>query len=409
MLPDRHRATRRHPSRLNSVSDCRVPRARSAWRTAEVLVVGGGPAGAAAAYWLARHGHAVTIVERRTFPRDKTCGDALDAARRQATRGHGSRRSSSTTRTATRACASPASAATSRCHGPSIPSIPRHGYVIQRSRLDACGRRTTRSPPARRCSHGHEAVRPLVSRGFVRGAVVQGPSGRQREVVAKYVVVADGANSRFGRSLGTFRTSDWPYRTRRSARTGRRRVMPNRGSSPRSTSRPQRPCVPGYGWVFPAGDGTANIGVGLLSTFRDFKTVNTTHLLESLRPAHRRAMGHRSRPADAQGGLRHGSRWVVRCPRSRARPISWSAMRPASVNPFNGDGIDYAYETGRIAADVLHEALIHQRRIRAAAVLQAARRRVRPVLQGRRRLFARVIGRPSVMRELTRVACTTAR
>ena len=44
---------------------------------AEVLVVGGGPAGAAAAYWLARHGHAVTIIERRTFPRDKTCGDAL--------------------------------------------------------------------------------------------------------------------------------------------------------------------------------------------------------------------------------------------------------------------------------------------------------------------------------------------
>ena len=45
--------------------------------TTEVLVVGGGPAGAAAAYWLARHGHDVTVVERKTFPRDKTCGDGL--------------------------------------------------------------------------------------------------------------------------------------------------------------------------------------------------------------------------------------------------------------------------------------------------------------------------------------------
>jgi menaquinone-9 beta-reductase len=43
----------------------------------DVLVVGGGPAGASAAYWLASQGHDVVVVERRTFPRDKTCGDAL--------------------------------------------------------------------------------------------------------------------------------------------------------------------------------------------------------------------------------------------------------------------------------------------------------------------------------------------
>ena len=39
--------------------------------------------------------------------------------------------------------------------------------------------------------------------------------------------------------------------------------------------------LPGYGWIFPVGDGTVNIGVGLLSTFRDFKSVNTSHLLDS--------------------------------------------------------------------------------------------------------------------------------
>ena len=37
-------------------------------RSYEVLVVGAGPAGASAAYWLARHGHDVAVVERKTFP-----------------------------------------------------------------------------------------------------------------------------------------------------------------------------------------------------------------------------------------------------------------------------------------------------------------------------------------------------
>ena len=44
---------------------------------AEVVVVGGGPAGASAAYYLAMAGHDVLVVEKATFPRDKICGDGL--------------------------------------------------------------------------------------------------------------------------------------------------------------------------------------------------------------------------------------------------------------------------------------------------------------------------------------------
>src|SRR5262245_66423841 len=46
-------------------------------RRRDVLVVGGGPAGAAAAYWLAEAGHDVLVVEKKRFPREKTCGDGL--------------------------------------------------------------------------------------------------------------------------------------------------------------------------------------------------------------------------------------------------------------------------------------------------------------------------------------------
>ena len=63
-------------------------------RTFEVLVVGAGPAGAAAAYWLARHGHDVAIVERKTFPREKTCGDGLTPRAVKQLAGHGPGRAS---------------------------------------------------------------------------------------------------------------------------------------------------------------------------------------------------------------------------------------------------------------------------------------------------------------------------
>ena len=72
------------------------------------------------------------------------------------------------------------------------------------------------------------------------------------------------------------------------------------------------------------------------------------------------------------------------------------------MNPFNGEGIDYAYETGRMAATVIEDAL---RSNNPLAVYQYER-----LLDdefGRyfkvARLFAKVIGRPALMRELTRV------
>src|SRR4051812_40690954 len=73
-----------------------------------------------------------------------------------------------------------------------------------------------------------------------------------------------------------------------------------------------------------------------------------------------------------------------------------------SINPFNGEGIDYAYETGRMAAGLLDEALTTGD---GMALQQYPR-----LLQDEyglyfkvARLFARIIGRPVLMRELTRV------
>jgi flavin-dependent dehydrogenase len=159
--------------------------------------------------------------------------------------------------------------------------------------------------------------------------------------------------------------------------------------------------MPGYGWIFPVGDGTINVGVGLLSTFKRFRDVNTSTVLDAYahmiadrwgidpgKPECRATSG--KIPMGGSVGPKTGPGYVV---------VGDAA---GSVNPFNGEGIDYAYETSRIAAMVLAEAL--------AGGGDAAMDRYPGLLQDEygqyfrvARLFARVIGRPALMRELSRV------
>ena len=369
-----------------------------AFRT-EVLVVGGGPAGSAAGYWLAGHGHDVTIVERKTFPRNKTCGDALTprAVFQLAEMG--------LTKPLSRFHHYSGWRATGMGHEmemewPSHSIYPQHGYVVRRRELDQMVADNAVAAGATLLT-GHEAIQPIVERGFVRGATVAVDGGATVEIHAKYVVVADGANSRFGRALGTFRTREWPYGTAiRTYWETPRHAEPWIESALDVKDRNGNP-MPGYGWVFPVGDGTVNVGVGLLSTFRDFKSVNTTHLLDEY--AHQIADRWEIDPAAPTVKATSGRIPMGGSVGPNAGP-SFLVVGDAagSVNPFNGDGIDYAYETGRVAAQVLHEALVTN----DPTVLQQYPRHIDNEYGEYfkvARLFARVIGRPTLMRELTRV------
>jgi menaquinone-9 beta-reductase len=365
----------------------------------EVLVVGGGPAGAAAGYWLARHGHDVAIVEKRTYPRDKTCGDGL-TPRSIYELGEMGLAEELSHYHRTDGLRVTGVGRTIELDWPSHPKFPQYGAVVRRTELDWMVARNAESAGAT-LLQGHEAVAPLMDRGFVRGAIVRvNGATSTSEIRANYVVVADGANSRFGRALGTFRSRDMPYGT--AIRSYWESPMHGDSwieSALDITDRSGSP-LPGYGWIFPAGDGTVNLGVGLLSTFRDFKSVNTTMLLESY--AHMVA-----------------ERWGLNPEQPIAKPVSGRIPMGGSVgpkigptylvigdaagavNPFNGEGIDYAYETARMAADVLHQAISENDPVALQTygkLFDAEYAQYFKVA----RLFAKVIGRPAVMRELTR-------
>ena len=368
--------------------------------SSRVLVIGAGPGGAAMGYWLARHGHDVTLVEKKHFPRDKTCGDGLTprAVKQLEDMGLTDGLAKHHRYDGLRATA----------HGrqlelqwPSHPIYPQHGYVVRRRDLDMMVAHNARDAGAT-LLEGHEAVQPIVERGCVRGAVVRDlDRDVTTEMRADYVVIADGANSRFGRSLGTSRTKEWPYGTAiRTYWQSPRHADPWIESALDVKDR-NGDSMPGYGWIFPVGDGTINVGVGLLSTFKNFRQVNTSHLLDSY--AHMIADTWGIDPTSPEcratsGKIPMGGSVF---PKQGATHLVIGDAA-GSVNPFNGEGIDYAYETARIGADVLHEAITTNDATvltRYPTLLDAEYGQYFKVA----RLFARVIGRPALMRELSRV------
>jgi geranylgeranyl reductase family protein len=332
-------------------------------------VVGGGPAGSSCAYWLAEAGWDVALVEKKVFPREKTCGDGLTprSVRQIADMGiegalTGAHRFSGL-----------------RAHAygkvldlpwPEHPSFPSYGYVITRHDLDAIVNERAVKAGAT-VWQGSEATTPILAEGGAGrgagggrgplpecvGAMVRDKAdGTTRSVRARYVVVADGANSRFGRALGTARDRSQPmgmalrgyYTSPGHDRSFIESHLDIRDGDGK--------VVPGYGWIFPLGDGRVNVGVGLLSTDKRWKGVNTSTLMDhfvSWAPAEWELSPATSLGPATGGKLPMG---LAVGPRVGATTLV-AGDAAGTINPFNGEGIAYGYETGRLAAATLGEAL----------------------------------------------------
>lgn len=366
----------------------------------DVLIIGGGPAGAAAGYWLAQRGHRSVIVERKHFPREKTCGDGLTprAVKQINDMGIGEQLARFHRYKGLRATAHGKEL---ELHWPSHPIYPQHGYVVRRRDLDAMVA-TNAEHAGATLLQGHEAISPTFEQRKLCGAMITDHLANETfEIRAKYVVIADGANSRFGRALGTSRTKTWPYGTAiRTYWESPRHAEPWIESALDMKDRNGN-SMPGYGWIFPVGDGTINVGVGLLSTFKKFKEVNTSHLLTNY--AHMIADRWDIDPDQPQCKATSGKIPMGGSVGPKVGPNFLVIGDAAgSVNPFNGEGIDYAYETARMAGEILHDALASG----DASALQQYQQRIDDEYGEYfkvARLFARVIGRPTLMRELSRV------
>ena len=338
-------------------------RPRAAEHVYDVVVVGAGPAGSSCGFWLADAGWDVVVVEKKVFPREKTCGDGLTprAVRQLADMGLEDALAGSHRYTGLRAFGFGHSM---EMQWPEHPNFPDYGYTITRHDLDGlvAGRAAGSGATL---LQGTEVVAPIFDEGAepngplptLAGVTVREKGGDEtRAVKARYVVVADGSNSRLGRMLGTARRRDLPM-----GMALRGYYRSDRHDDPFIESHldirdPDGNVVPGYGWIFPMGDGRVNVGVGLLSTEQRWKGINTSNLMDTF-------VGY----APASWGLSPES--CLGPPTGGKLPMGLSVGPRAggnvliagdaggAINPFNGEGIAYAYETGRLAAAALGHAL----------------------------------------------------
>jgi len=382
-------------------------------RQADVIVVGAGPAGASTAYHLAEAGVDVLLLERSVFPRDKVCGDGLtpravrqllamgldlDAPGWQ--RNHGLRIVGAGHRL--------------ELPWPDLAAFPPYGLVRTRTDLDEILAR-----------HAEKAGARLTERTSVTGPVLDERTGRvvgvrarpvddrgrrtgdDETYTAPLVVACDGVSARLATSLGLERRENRPmgvavrayYRTPRHDDPWMESWLELWDGEPGRSN-----LLPGYGWIFGVGDGTANVGLGILNTSSAFQHVDYKDVL-------RRWLSH----TPYEWGFREEN--LVGRIRSAALPMGFnrkphytrgmllSGDSGGMVNPFNGEGIDYALESGHLAAQTVVQALARPEGPGREQVLHGYAAALDAEYGGYftlGRVFARMIGNPTFMKQATR-------
>ncbi|MGO0575341.1 geranylgeranyl reductase family protein [Ornithinimicrobium panacihumi] len=377
---------------------------------ADVIVVGAGPGGSATAAYLAGHGLDVLLLEKSSFPRDKICGDGLTprAVRELINVGVSIREEDGWHRT--KGLRIIGGGVRLEMDWPANETFPGYGLVRTRMDLDEILARHAESRGARLLERTNVQDPILDERGHICGvtAKVMGEDGRAtgetREFRAPVVVAADGNSSRLSLAMDRPKRDDRPmgvavrayYETPRHDDDYLESWLELWTESDDGG----KILMPGYGWLFPTGNGTMNVGLGILNTSEAFGKVDYRDIL-------RRWV--RTMPEDwqiseeTQQGPIRGAALPMCFNRQPLYDRSMLLVGDAGgmINPFNGEGIGEGMEAGRHAAEVIASALARPTAGEREAVLRSYTSVMKSSLGGYYNLgrgFATLIGKPEIMR-----------
>lgn len=389
----------------------------TATATADVIVVGAGPGGSAAAHYLAQRGLEVVILEKATFPRDKICGDGLTprAVAELISMGVPIREQDGWLRnTGLRVIGGGHQI---EMPWPDLETVPNYGLTRTREDLDELLARHAAASGAK-LLEGHSVTGAIRNdHGRITGVTVKRVDARGRAIgepervfKARYIIDAGGVAARLATSVGREKRSDRPlgvavrtyFRTPAGSARHADHMMESHlelwDGKPRESE-----LLPGYGWIFALGNGLANVGLGSVSSDAKATTIN-------YRDVFQRWMQH----VPEEWGFTPDNQ--VGPVRSAALPMAFNrgplyadglllvGDSGGMVSPFNGEGIAYAMQAGRFAADVIAQALARPNSLSSEHAMQAYPRLMRAELGGYYALgkqFVKIIEHPKVMRMCT--------
>ncbi|MFJ8686306.1 geranylgeranyl reductase family protein [Micromonospora wenchangensis] len=375
---------------------------------ADVIVVGAGPGGSATAYHLARHGVRVLLLEKTEFPREKVCGDGLTPrATRQLIR-MGVDTSPEAGWLHNKGLRVIGGGVRLELDWPDLASFPNYGLV--RTRLDFDDLLAQRAVAAGAELRTNVNVIGPVLDGDDRviGVTAEvGPGGEPAAFHAPLVVAADGVSGRFPLALGLAKREDRPIgvAVRRYYRSPARHDDDYLESWLELRSKGSDALLPGYGWIFGLGDGRVNVGLGVLNSSSAFGKTNYRRLLTDWL-ANTPADWGMTDETNADGPILGAAlpMGFNRVPHY-TRGVLLVGDSGGMVNPFNGEGIAYAMESGELAAEVIVQALARPAGPERERALTAYPQELKARFGGYYRLggiFVKLIGRPEVMRMATR-------
>ena len=372
---------------------------------ADVIVVGAGPAGATTAFYLAQSGLDVLLLEKSRFPREKVCGDGLTPRAVKTLVSMGISVSEQDGWVRNKGLRVIGAGKRLELPWPELASYPGYGLVRTRLDLDETLARRAQQAGARMLE-GVTVTGPVLDErtGRITGVVAKAADGGDdRTYRARIVVAADGNSSRLSVAMGLRKRDDRPLGV----------AVRTYFTSPRHDDDYLESwldlwdgdrLLPGYGWIFGMGDGTSNVGLGLLNTSAAFGHTDYHALLRKWLEG-----------MPAEWGFTEENR--TQPIRGAALPMGFNRTphyheglllvgdAGGMVNPFNGEGIAYAMESGEILARTIVQALARSSRAETERVLAGYPHALSQAYGGYYalgRTFVKLIGKPTLMRFATK-------
>ncbi|MFC4129550.1 geranylgeranyl reductase family protein [Hamadaea flava] len=374
---------------------------------ADVIVVGAGPGGSATAYHLAKHGVNVLLLEKTEFPREKVCGDGLTPRAVKQLIDMGVDVGPEQGWLHNKGLRVIGGGIRLELDWPELASFPNYGLTRTRMDFDDLLARQAVAAGAKLLVNNNVIAPVLDAADRVVGVTAKTPEG---EVTyrAPLVIAADGVSGRFPLALGVAKREDRPMgvAVRRYYRSPAKHDDDYLESWLELRSREGGDkLLPGYGWIFGMGDGRVNVGLGVLNSSVAYGKTNYRQLLIDWMGSTPEDWGMRDE-ANADGPIMGAAlpMGFNRTPHY-TRGVLLVGDSGGMVNPFNGEGIAYAMESGALAAEIVTQALARPEGPDRERALQAYPQELKIRYGGYYRLggmFVKLIGNPQVMKLATK-------